>query len=100
MEQLKSIPDAWAGFATEVRRLPDGRWAAVVAMIYTWGLCVDMTVTSYAYRYCYAKEADAVAALRAWDGRGDPPGPWIKLKGLGVDRLGPGATKDEDQGRG
>lgn len=41
-------------------------------------------------RYCYENYRDAQNALMAWDGEGDPPGPWIKEKPSG--RLGPGAT--------
>jgi hypothetical protein len=82
-----------------VRQLPDGRWIGVSLFIYTVGLCVELDAFSYRYRYCYAYLKDAHAALTTWDGTGDPPGPWIKLKGHPTrgDVLGPGA-KDHIEG--
>lgn len=64
-----------------VRQLPDGRWIGVTAFIYTAGLVVGLTASSYDYRYCYATLAAALRDAEQWDGTGDPPGPWIKLKG-------------------
>jgi len=81
-----------------LRTLPDGRLIGVYNLMYSYGLCVGIKVNhieydSYAYRYCYAHYEDAVLAAATWDGIGDPPGPWIKLKGHPErpDELGPGA---------
>lgn len=81
------------------RQLPDGRWIAIQVMLYTTGLFVGLDPVGYAYRYCYESFGEAVldAALR-WNGDGDPPGPWIKRKGLGGDLLNPrwlAEAKDE-----
>lgn len=62
------------------RQLPDGTWLAVQRMLFTAGLFVDLSETGYRTRFCYEREIDALAALMTWDGRGDPPGPWIKEK--------------------
>ena len=35
---------------------------------------------NYDARYCYPIERDALHDLREWDGKGDPPGDWIKEK--------------------
>jgi hypothetical protein len=75
----------------EVRELPDGRIIGVLPMLFTHGLYVGMTEYSYDRRYCYENNRDALEAARTWDGKGDPPGPWIKEKPS--DRLGPGATE-------
>lgn len=72
------------------QKLSDGRWAGVQPMLFTAGLFVGITPLGHEKRYCYARMSDALVALRAWDGVGDPPGPWIKEKPS--DRLGPGAT--------
>ena len=40
-------------------------------------------------RYCYEHNAEAQAALLAWDGHAHPPGSWIKSKGSGIDRKRP-----------
>ena len=74
-----------------VRRLPNGMLAGVRQQLFTAGLFVGITESQYSRRYCYEDVATAVAALVAWDGVCDPPGPWIKEKPS--DRLGPGATK-------
>ncbi len=75
--------------------LPDGKVAGIQRMLFTFGLCCGIhregNLLFHDYRYCYEHEADAIAALSEWDGKGDPPGPWIKLKGARVERLGPGA---------
>lgn len=59
--------------------------------VYTTGLFVGLTDIGYDRRYCYEHAKDAIVAVLTWDGRGDPPGPWIKEKP--GDRLGPGALK-------
>lgn len=68
-----------------------GEWAAVMPQIYTTGLFVGLTDYGYERRYCYENYSDAFAALIQWDGKGDPPGPWLKEKPS--DRLGPGLTE-------
>ena len=74
------------------RVLPSGEVLGVLPMLFTTGLYVGVTVESPGRtRYCYENAHDAMSALQAWDGAGDPPGPWIKQKP--EDRLGPGATE-------
>jgi hypothetical protein len=67
----------------------------LMPFLYTVGLVVGITRRGYERRYCYETTTQAHAALLAWDGKGHPPGPWIKLKGtyegVAVDQLGPGA---------
>jgi len=50
---------------------------------------VGLDDVGYQRRYCYEHQLAARAALLAWDGRGHPPGPWIKCKGAGIDLLNP-----------
>jgi hypothetical protein len=56
---------------------------------YTTAVVVGLDPTGYRLRYCYEHRSDAQAAIKAWDGLGHPPGPWIKCKGGGVDLLNP-----------
>ena len=77
---------------TYVLRMPDGSFCGVAPQLFTCGLFVGLTADRYARRYCYESKQAAVSALLAWDGCGDPPGPWIKEKPS--DRLGPGASSD------
>ncbi len=73
----------------QIEQLPTGVWAGLQDMIYTTGLFVGLDETGYRRRYCYPSYESAVVALRSWDGQDDPPGPWIKRKGLGEDKIGP-----------
>lgn len=50
-------------------------------MLYTTGLCYNLTKEGLEGRYCYENKFDAVKALEQWDGKDDPPGQWIKHKG-------------------
>lgn len=71
--------------------LPSGEYAGVRDMFASTGLCVGITPDLYRVRYCYEHREDAETALATWDGKEDPPGPWIKRKP--GDRLGPGALE-------
>lgn len=77
---------------TEPKIMPDGTLAALGKQMYTTGIVVGIDEDGYAGRFCYTSHAVAATALREWDGIGDPPGPWIKYKGDGGERLGPGAV--------
>lgn len=72
-----------------------GRFCVVMKFLYTHALLVDYSSDQWSYyysaRYCYASAHDAFAALREWNGVGDPPHAWIKEKVS--DRLGPGALR-------
>ena len=77
---------------SEPRLMPNGCRCALAKMMFTTALIVGITPLGYGFRYCYEHYHDASDALKAWDGTGDPPGLWIKKKGLGEDKLGPGAA--------
>lgn len=72
-----------------VKRAKSGEWLGVQKMLYTTGLFViHEDGSAWRTRFCYEHSIDAVLALAAWDGEGDPPGPWVKEKPS--DRHGPG----------
>ena len=78
-----------------VRRLEDGRTIAIIPMAVTVGIVCVGDDGIYKYRYCYHRFTEAAAAFLKWNGIGDPPGPWLKLKGHTVqERLGPGLLND------
>lgn len=52
-------------------------------------MLVGVEPNTYRTRFCYEQLSDAIGALATWDGHGDPPGPWIKEKGRGVERSNP-----------
>ncbi len=70
--------------------LPTGELAGISSTLFTTGLFVGLDEMGWRTRFCYENKQDAIEALDKWDGKGDPPGPWIKEKPS--DRLGPGAT--------
>ena len=80
---------------------PNGRWLALIQMIYTTGLVLieDGDIVGWRCRWCYESTGEAFAAWLAWDGEGDdPPGDWVKQKGRDstgqfVDRLNPNFGK-------
>ena len=75
-----------------VRSTPCGGICGVQRFLYTGGLVVGLDFDSYRGRYCYETVEQALQALAAWDGAGDPPGKWIKYKAADQERLGPGAV--------
>jgi hypothetical protein len=77
-----------------VRKREDGIWMGVSRFLFTWGLSYGLDETGRQGRYCYHSIADAIFACLQWDGRGDPPGPWIVEKGKGPERRGPGANNE------
>lgn len=87
VETLRGMLESW-GY-TDVRVIGEDICGLSV-QIYTTGLCVHLDRSGYRRRYCYEHTVDARNALLEWDGKGDPPGPWIKEKPSG--RLGPGAA--------
>ena len=78
------IPDIWKSEFLDLREIPGCGLCGVQRFIYTCGLLVNLTFDGMTYgykaRYCYPSAKDAEQALLAWDGAGDPPGPWIKEK--------------------
>lgn len=73
---------------TDLREV-NGVLCGLQQMNFTYGLIVKLTWFGYSHRYCYEHKEDALEALNSWDGSGHPAGPWIKMKGLGVDLLNP-----------
>jgi hypothetical protein len=98
-ENFGSNPNSSKGFVLKIdedeakelgysptRMLPTGEVAGVMAFIFTYGLCTGMDEWGYTRRWCYPTRFSAKAALETWDGKGDPPGPWIKYKGVDGER--------------
>lgn len=73
------------------RQLPTGEWAALQKQLFTTGLFIVDSRHTWRTRWCYERKIDAMLALAKWDGKGDPPGPWIKQKPQ--ERLNPAWAK-------
>lgn len=74
---------------TDLRVVPGKGIAGLLRFAYTYGLVYGLDEVGYRGRYCFEHRADALAALESWSGEGDPTGPWIKHKGIGIDELNP-----------
>ena len=94
-EDLQGISEDGLWF---IKELEDGRSIVLNNFIFTMGLivlCADYAKARAQYwngferRFCYENPSDALKAAVMWDGTGDPPGPWVKEKSIGVDRLNP-----------
>ena len=77
---------------SDFKQLEGHGTCALLKFAFTTGIVCTIDEYGYSGRYCYEHEADARAALQAWDGTGHPTGPWIKAKGWGVDLLNPELT--------
>jgi hypothetical protein len=75
---------------SHLRILPSGELIGVCRYLFTYGLTIGIALFGYRKRWCYGREKDAIAAMERWDGRGDPPGPWIKQKPKGLRSFGDG----------
>lgn len=73
-----------------VRMVPGRGVCGSQEFMFTGGLVYGLHEAGYVGRYCYGTMGEANEALAAWDGIGDPPGAWIKLKGADGERTGPG----------
>jgi len=80
-----------------VQKLPNGMWVGMQRMLYTTGLFIGLTVEGYSGRYCYERFADVKDALQTWDGTGDPPGPWIKYKGVNLEGMHEAESRYEER---
>ncbi len=70
----------WRADYQDLVTLPTGELAGLKSFMFTVGLCVGLHDHGYRVRYCYPSWGAAEAALKAWDGFGDPSGLWIKAK--------------------
>jgi len=79
------------------REFPTGVCACVYSMSYGKGrICVGIVAEwaySYDHAYCYESIAQAVEALKAWDGTGEPQG-WFRNPDTGRRRPNGDPTKE------
>lgn len=73
----------------DFKEVQDHGLCAICQFMFTYGLVTGLDNDSYRGRYCFHTEDEAIEALRAWDGIGDPSGNWIVYKGKGGQRSNP-----------
>jgi hypothetical protein len=62
-------------------RVIDGQVIALRRFMFTIAIVCNCDRDGYERRYCYEGLGDALVPFVEWDGKGHPPGDWIKLKG-------------------
>lgn len=86
-----ALPEVWRSEFLAVRDVPTRALCGVQGFIFTCGLLTNLRFDGLLYdydaRYCFESRSEAMRALLAWDGTGDPPGEWIKEKVSGRSRL-------------
>lgn len=78
-----------------LREIPGRGWCGIQVMLFTWGLFYGMDEYGRKGRYCFNCLTEAKAALREWDGTGDPPGDWLKHFGDGGERSNPNLPDEQ-----
>lgn len=61
------------GYA-DIRKMPDGEFAAIRTFVFTCAIIYGMTPWGHDERWCYRTYEDAKKALDAWNGEGEPEG--------------------------
>lgn len=74
-----------------VKQMKNEEWIGILSQFFTHALCVGLDEFGYKRRYCYEFSMQAIIAAKEYEGENDPSGPWIKVKGEGEERMGPGA---------
>ena len=74
----------------DLREIDGHGLCGIREFVFTTAVAIQLDEVGYRGRYCYEVDAHARAALRDWDGKADPSGPWIKYKGAPGERTGPG----------
>lgn len=65
----------------DLKEIEDRGICGLLRMAFTIGLFYSIDEVGYVGRYCYPNLREAKDAINEWDGKKDPPGPWIKHKG-------------------
>ena len=59
------------------KQLEDGTYVAVVELMFTTAICVDMSVTGYANRFCFTDHWQALSEFRKMTSIDTEPTGWI-----------------------
>lgn len=86
-EKMQKILDENGYF--EAKEIEGHGICALERFMFTIAISCGLDETGRQYRYCYPNLLEAVIAFDEWDGKGHPPGPWIKRKGLRGDLRNP-----------
>lgn len=68
------------------REIPGQGLCAIMRLLFFYGLFVGITKEKYDGYYSYPFQTDCKDAIEDWNGEGDPPGYWLKYKGIDGER--------------
>mgnify|MGYP001031230436 FL=1 len=79
MEELRFMNFLKSNDYSHVRPIGNGRYAAIAQFMFSTAIVVGRigNYSCYEDRWCYKTAEDAIAALEAWDGQGEPQG-WVR----------------------
>lgn len=94
-DYLNWLQTSEGGFASDVKDMGDGFYAAVKPLMFHWTLILGEVgnKVNYLDRWCYETQEGAAAALKNWGGEGDPVG-WNRHPNTG--RRRPGGDPDKE----
>src|SRR5258705_12348211 len=75
-------------------RFANGRDACIAKFMFTFAILSDLTEYGHGDRWCYESVWDAMEALAAWDGEGEPQG-WHRHPDTGRRREGGDPATEE-----
>lgn len=64
----------------QIKTLDDGRVIALLDLMFTTGIFVDINFGGYNHRYCYKDRNDAIFSIKTWDGKDDSLQGWVAKK--------------------
>jgi len=79
------------------KELDDGREMTVYPMLFNDRICIGPPDEPYYEDGWCIVRGYGVDVAKRWDGKGEPPGPWIKQ--VGTDKRGPGTSYFEEAER-
>lgn len=72
----------WKPICSDFKEVEHKGLCAIHRYLFTYGIVTNLTEHNYVDRWCYQTYEEAQIALKYYNGIGDPPGLWIKYKGL------------------
>lgn len=65
----------------DIRKLPDGTWAALYRLIFTTAICTGLDDLGWAYRWCFDDPDMAAAGLAKLEAMDDEPAGYVARRG-------------------
>lgn len=73
-QEIRAIQWWTANGYTNLKKMPDGQWCGLMRLMFTTAVVAGLNSWGYEDRWCYHEFEDALTALKAWNGVGEPKG--------------------------